>query len=370
MIYLDHAATSVPRCADAVAASARASDLGTPGRGQHSLQAAAAAAVEGARDSVARLLPTGYTIAFTAGATASISQAVFGLRPSPRVVACDPLAHNAVARAVGRLSQRGVELWLLPHDPITGRIDIGRIAGEWRDGTTLVALTHGSNVSGLVQPVAEISSVARARGARVLVDAAQTAGLLVPLPVGDADMIAFSSHKGLASLPGIGVLAVRGDVELEPLVVGGTGFDSWAREMPAELPARLEAGTPNVPGIAAIGAASVAALNVNVDWRARTKALVESIERAGLQATCAGDLPIALVRGMPRMAASELEEALDRAYGIVTRAGTHCAPTAHTLLGTGREGALRVSMGKGTTDGDLTALTTALREIRRGLEAA
>ncbi|MBX3272159.1 MAG: aminotransferase class V-fold PLP-dependent enzyme [Sandaracinaceae bacterium] len=358
MIYLDHAATGLPRLPAALAALADAAALGSPGRGHHRVAAGASAALAEARGAVAALAGGG-TVCFTSGATAALNQAILGLRPAPRAVAVDPLLHNAARRPVHAL---GVPVWTLPHDA-RGRVDVAASAREWPAEIELVVVGHASNVTGALQPVAALAELARARGARTVVDCAQTAGLGGALDVGDAELIAFSSHKALRAPAGAGALVVRGGVALEPRAYGGTGADAADPEMPAELPGRLEAGTHALPAIAALGRAARHALAEPFDPAPLAAALQRAVDRSGARVLAAGELPIVLF-AIDGVAPLEVEEILDRAFDLVVRAGLHCAPAAHAHLGTLAEGgAVRASAGAGTTTDDLAALTDVLTRL-------
>lgn len=359
MIYLDHAATGLPRHPAATAAAVEAFALGNPGRGRHHVQAAALHCVEQARRDVAALVVGGGTVVFTSGCTAALNQALLGWRPRPALVAVDPLAHNATRRP---LHAMGARTWVLPAGE-HGVVDVAAAQDSWRDGTQLVVLTHGCNVNGALQPVPQLAQLAHRRGAAVVVDAAQTAGVVVPLDVGPADAVAFSAHKGLRALPGVGALVLRGAPVLEPLLAGGTGGDAVSPGMPDALPMRLEAGTPNVVGIAAMGAAARTVDAWDVMGMARR--LCDAVERAGMKPVWGGGLPTVgcVVAGRT---GGEVEEMLDRVFGIVARGGLHCAPDAHARLGSPPEGTIRFSAGSSTTQQDLDALTAALRQLGGG----
>lgn len=353
--YFDHAATSVPRWPTAIEAAVEAASQVTPGRGMHGMQQVAMAVVERARADVHALCPTG-TVCFMSGATHALNQAILGWRPAPRRIALGPMVHNAVRRpalACGSL------LWTLPATA-QGRVDLERTAGEWPEDVDLVVISHGSNVTGILQPVAALVDLARARGAEVIVDAAQTAGYVVPLDLGDVALVAFSAHKGVAGLPGAGALVVREGVRLEPLIRGGVGHDSSAADVPDEPPARYESGTPNLPGIAAFGAAARACQD-GWDFRAASAALVSAVEAAGF-APLSGALPVVSID--PGMAPDVAEDLLDRVFDVVTRSGLHCSPSAHETLGTESSGTLRLSIGRSTTPADLETLTRALIGLR------
>lgn len=363
MIYLDHAATSLPRLAPALEAWARGASLPTPGRGLSSAAMEASGALEEARASVRALCGFGAAV-FTSGATHALNQAILGMRPRPTRVALDPLAHNAARRPCLAV---GASLWTLPHDEV-GRIDVARARREWIAGTELVVVGHGSNVTGLVQPVAALAELARAKGAKVVVDAAQTAGVLdLREALGHVSAVAFSAHKGLRGLPGAGALVVRDELELEPLFFGGTGSDALDDDMPADAPARFEAGTPNLPGALALGAAAAAFLETGpaYDVEATRAALLEAVSASGATIVGRGALPVVAFEGTA-LSPRELAEVLDRAFHIHVRAGLHCAPAAHRVLGTlARGGAVRISGGSATTSSDVLALKDALAAMAR-----
>lgn len=363
--YFDHAATGLPRAAAAIVAATNAMDVGSAQRGFHQSAMAANKIIAGARRATASLIgvtPQTHAVCFLPSTTAALNQVILGMRPRPRRIAIDPLAHNATYRPVMALAQQqGIPHWILPHTP-QGLINLGQLATAWQSDTDLVVLTHGSNVTGLVQPVDAIISMVQKAGAKVLVDAAQTVGVINTQSLAVADAVAFGGHKGLRALPGLGVLVVNRTMALEPMIYGGTGGEAAADTMPLELPQRLEAGTPNLPAIAAISTQATVAL-------AKPMVAVNELR----EAVAAGDgqvvgiakapaLPIVSFT-LPGIEPSEAADMLERCYDIQLRSGLHCAPLAHRTLGTFPNGTLRVSTGNTTTAADLDQLTQALRGI-------
>ena len=119
--------------------------------------------------------------------------------------------------------------------------------------TALVIIAHASNVTGLIQPIAQLGAVCRERGVPLLVDAAQTAGMADVSPdVLCADMVAMPGHKGLLGPQGTGLLVLGYGMNPEPLLLGGTGSMSESVRQPDMLPDRYESGTVNLPGIAGL----------------------------------------------------------------------------------------------------------------------
>ena len=379
LIYLDHAATASPKApgvAEAMLGVLRDAG-GNPGRGGHRLAVAAARAVEGAREQVAELLGADpERTLLGSGCTYWLNLVLRGLlRPGDRVLV-SALEHNAVMRPLRALQR---ELPLQVH-VLDAAADDGvptvteALAAAAAIRPALVVLTHASNVSGAVLPVARIA--AALAPTPVVVDAAQTAGSL-PLDFAALGVaaLACSGHKGLLGPPGTGVLLLAPGVSPRPLVLGGTGSRSESEEMPELLPDRLEAGTANTVGHVGLGAAcgwlrqrSVAAVHEHAE-RLRLRALAALGEIAGVRTRAAAP-------GAPSVGvfsfvvdgwdSGELAAWLDRERGLLLRAGLHCAPAAHRRLGTFPTGTLRVGLGPLSQPSDVDALAEAVRAATAG----
>ncbi|MGE0712879.1 MAG: aminotransferase class V-fold PLP-dependent enzyme [Planctomycetota bacterium] len=377
MHYFDHAATSFPKAPGVAAEAARFldEDAGNAGRGGHALAQRAADALERARLALARLLGVADAsrIALQSGTTAALNVALRGLLvPGDRVL-LGPEAHNSVLRPLAVLArERGVVREEVAADEVL-RWDLADLEARLRAGpAALVVVSHGSNVTGAVQDLPAISSLCRAAGARLLVDAAQTVGAL-PLDLGETpvDLLAFSGHKGLLGPTGTGGLYVAPGHELEPQVVGGTGSRSEDEEPPRELPGALEAGTPNAFAFAALGAAlrwieqqTPAALHArSAALGARLRAGVRALPGVTLHAA-EGEHDLAVISFVVAgWEPQELALALDAAAGICVRAGLHCAPRAHRRLGTLPRGTVRASLGPGLGEEDVEVFLATLREL-------
>jgi selenocysteine lyase/cysteine desulfurase len=270
---------------------------------------------------------------------------------------------------------RGVEVVVVEAADPSGVPTPEEIAARVAEApTALVVLTHASNVSGAVLPVAETARAVAP--VPVLVDAAQTAGTL---PINFADLgaaaLVCSGHKGLLGPPGIGVLLLAPDFEVEPLLRGGTGSRSESEEMPEFLPDRLEAGTVNGAGAAGLGAACA--------WLGRRT--VEAVTEhehglVGLLATGLGTITGVRLHGWTESAPhtgilsftldgvdnGELAAWLDRKHGVCLRAGLHCAPAAHRRLGTFPNGTVRAGVGPFNTEKDVDSLVRAIRDAAGG----
>ncbi len=379
LIYLDHGATAFPKAPGVAEAMVRflEREAGNPGRGGHRLTVAASRAIEAAREEVAGLLGADPERTLLGpGATFWINTVLAArLAPGSRVVT-SALEHNAVMRPLRRLeAERGVEVAVVQAGDENGVPTAAEVAARTAEGpTALVVLTHASNVSGAVLPVAE--TAAAVAPVPVLVDAAQTVGgLKVDFQSLGVAALACSGHKGLLGPPGTGVLLLAPGFEVEPLVRGGTGSRSESEEMPERLPDRLEAGTPNGVGAAGLGAACRWLSEEGVEAAGeRRQVLVRRLadglrEAPGVRlhgwrdgAPHTGILSFTL-EGAD---CGELAARLDREHGICVRAGLHCAPAAHRRLGTFPEGTVRVGIGPFNTDRDVDALLKAVADLDAG----
>lgn len=375
--YLDHAASSWPKPPEVVEAVTEAVALygGNPGRGAYRLAMAASRLIFEARADLARLLgvPDPRDLILNSGATAGTNLMLKGLLgPGDRVVTTS-MEHNAVSRPLGVLAAGGVDVVVVRAEP-DGTVDADAIESAVRGGPTrAVVCTHASNLTGSVQPIGDIADIAHDAGALMLVDGAQAAGHLpVDVVALGADAYAVSGHKGLLGPQGVGALYIAPHLEVSELIQGGTGSGHAQPAIhPEERPERYEAGTPNTPGIAGLGAAARVVAERGETQRAEEARLLRKLHEGVLG--IGGFRALGPEPGVPkvpvlavtheRIGADQLAFALDRRYGIATRAGLHCSPWAHDTLGTSEGGALRFGIGWGNTDEHIDAALGALGEL-------
>lgn len=379
VVYLDNAATSWPKPPQVAQAMGDFLEHsgGNPGRSGHRLSIAAGLVVLEAREAVAAMVRVDdpFRVIFTLNATHALNLALFGLLgPGDRVVTTS-MEHNSVMRPLRELEQRGVVVSVVPCDH-QGVMQLDAWEKELARGATLACATHASNVTGTIQPVAEMGLLAHEAGALFLVDGAQTAGA-VPLDLQAAhiDLLAFTGHKALLGPPGTGGLVLGPELppeRLRPLVRGGTGSRSEREEHPNMLPDRFEAGTPNGVGLAGLRAA--------IDFLSAQS--IESIRRA--EVSLGQDLwdGLAAIHGVhlygpaaaeqrtstfslriDGMRVDEVGLRLDEDFDILTRVGLHCAPAAHRTLGTFPEGTVRLATGVFTTQEDVRRVISAVSEV-------
>lgn len=389
-LYFDHAATSYPKPACVAAAMAKflEQDAGNPGRGDHQLARRAADVVSNARRRLAALIgaPHPDRIVLTYGCTDALNIAIKGvLEIAGGHVVTTVLEHNSVLRPLRALERAGTISLSMVEPSADGVVDPDAIRQAVRADTRLVAVSHMSNVCGARQDLTAIGAIVRAAGALFLVDAAQSGGgEEIDVQASSIDLLALAGHKSLLGPSGTGALYVgprcipdhhgRDGESLSKLFRPwreGGGGNSYDDAQPNALPGYLEAGTPNVVGLAGLSAALD---SLTAENRASRRLQLQQVGQALWQGL--SDLSsVRLIAAQPGRSVycltldevdpHEVAALLDQRYGVAVRAGLHCAPEFHRWAGTGRAGALRISAGPENTLADVAKLVEALDEISR-----
>jgi cysteine desulfurase/selenocysteine lyase len=381
MIYLDHAATSFPKPPQVLRAMndflERAG--GNPGRSGHRLSIDAGRIVYDAREAIAELFNARdpLRVIFTLNATHAINLALHGMvRAGDRIVTTS-MEHNAVMRPLRAMERHGVRVIVVPCNG-DGSLDMNAMQNAITPSTRLVVINHASNIVGTILPIAEIAKIAHGVGALVLVDTAQTAGV-VPIDVQamGIDLLAFTGHKSLQGPPGTGGLVIGENVDaaqIEPLMRGGTGSRSEFEEQPDELPDKFESGTPNGVGIAGLGAGVRFILERGIEAiRAHeielTRMLIEGLQNIPsvvVHGTRNAEKSTAVVSfTVEKRQVSEIGLRLEEECDVLCRVGLHCAPAAHRTIGTFPKGTVRFAPGIFTTHDDIGMALAAVEKIVR-----
>lgn len=379
VIYLNNAATSWPKPDRVVEKLVWAVTelLATPGRGSAGVRSERV--LFEARETVAHFIGAGDSsrIIFTCNATAALNLAILGLLTPGDHVVTTSMDHNSVARPLARMEDKqGVSVTRVEADR-EGIVAPTSVLDAVRPETALVILTHASNVTGTIQPVEKISRGLRSGGddrPRLLVDAAQTAGVLpIDVQASGIDMLAVPGHKALYGLSGTGFLYVAPDLVLDPIFEGGTGGQSTLRRQPELLPERYESGTPNIPGIVALGEAVSFIREKGLEEIRRHETALFDLLAGGLVeipgvtlfGPCDPRLQVAVVSFcLEGMDPAEVGGFLEETMGIQVRVGLHCSPLSHRTIGSFPEGTVRVSPGLFNTEDDVLALVDGVRKIQ------
>ena len=376
-IYLDNAATSFPKPEGVSNAMKRYIDQvgATINRSVYGSAQDAGLVTLQLRERLKKLFhfpePVTHVI-LTPGATWGLNMAIKGfLKPGDHCIV-SAMEHNAVMRPL--LQLQGVEYDRIPCSR-EGLMNPADIEALIRPNTRLLVMAHGSNVCGSVQDAKAVGEICARHGIAFVLDAAQTAGHYpVDFEEFQLSALCVPGHKGLLGPTGIGALLMTDAFAkaLDPIVAGGTGSASDSEYLPAYLPDRFESGTPNLPGIYGWEAALrfVEATGVEA-LRSHEMMLckrfldgLESIPGAALCGTKdlkrrVGVISVDFLHKDNAEAAFELE--MD--YGILTRCGLHCAPSAHKTLDTFPRGTVRFSLGFASTESDVDAALAAICKV-------
>ena len=375
-IYLDNAATSFPKPPRVYEHLRDALEKygGCPGRGSYEMARRSGEIVDQTRAVLAELFGVAEPerIVFTLNATDALNLAIKGVLRQGDHVVTTVMEHNSVSRPLHGLERDGVITVTRVAASREGMIDPQDIRRAIGHRTRLVAIQHASNVTGSLQPIADIGRIVRAADRLLLVDAAQTAGAY-PIHVHEMhiDLLAFPGHKGLMGPPGTGGLYVGSRATVKPLREGGTGGLSELPYQPEEFPMRLEAGSPNTLGIALLGESVRFILQYGVAWIREqdmqiTQRLLDGL-RAEERCTIYGPLDlehrVAVVAiNIQGWAPEAVGEFWHRAFGIAVRTGLQCAPGVHRTIGTFPSGTVRISPGYFTTDDEIDCCLQAVAE--------
>lgn len=379
-IYLDNAATSWPKpnsVYDAV--NDYQSRLGAAvGRGGYAEADEVGRMVEETREAIASLLgaENASRVVFTFNGTDSLNLAIHGVLNHGDHVITTVAEHNSVLRPLRRLENtKLIEVTRIGCD-LAGVVDPGEIESAIRPDTKLIIVTHASNVTGTIQPVAQIGRIARENQILFLVDAAQTLGHM-PVSVAEigADLLAAPGHKGLLGPLGTGILYLRPGVEKFVACVrqGGTGSSSSSEQQPDSLPEKYESGNQNASGIIGLGAGveyikERGIQNIRDHALQLTRHLLAGLSQVpGVNIIGPGEpdsqTGVVSINFQDRDSPTVAQQLEDQ-FRIQVRAGFQCAALMHRALDTLRSrGTIRFSVGPLNTQQDISSAVSALTMI-------
>lgn len=381
LVYLDNGATAQkPRkVIDKLSESAENYNANVH-RGIHSLGDRVTTELEDAREKVRAFIGAiePEEIIFTSGTTMSINLVANAwgrkfLQPGDEIL-INEMEHHANFVPWQQIArERGAVLRFIPLTP-DGRLDLSALDENLTDRTKLVAVTALSNVLGTINPIGEIAAKARARGALILVDGAQSVPHLVTsVNAPEIDFLAFSGHK-LYGPTGIGVLYGRRAVleEMNPFLYGGNMIRRVRKESTdfAEIPAKFEAGTlpiaeaiglgAAIDYVQSLGLAAIGAYEHELTQLAyRQLSQIKGLSIVGPDVAHRGSLISFTVEGVHP---HDMAELLDR-RGVAVRAGHHCTMPLHEWLKV--SATTRAGFAFYNTAGEIDALCEAIEYARQ-----
>lgn len=317
-------------------------------------------------------------VVFTKNVTESLNFIIKGLLKPGDHVLVSSMEHNAVMRPLTQLSELGVTFDRIPCQE-DGSMNTAVIMPLIRPNTKAIIMLHSSNVCGTLLPIKEVGKLCSNHKLLFILDSAQTAGVFdIDMSDMNIDALCFTGHKSLLGPQGIGGFIIKNHMinKLTPLISGGTGSISHTEFVPDFMPDRFEAGTPNIPGIVGLNAAlkwlkNKGIASIRQHEMDLTKHMLEELillENATDKIKLVGRRDITSRAGVISITAandelSDLSYKLEQEYGILTRVGLHCAPSAHKTLNTFPTGTIRFSFGVSNTHDEVDIAINALKTL-------
>ncbi|MCL2370296.1 MAG: aminotransferase class V-fold PLP-dependent enzyme [Firmicutes bacterium] len=375
MTYFDNGATTFYKPPEVIGAVTTALTRlsANAGRAGHALSMRCGTLVVRARERAAEFFgcPNPDRVVFCYNCTDALNIAIQGyLTNKGGHIVTTALEHNSVLRPLHELERRRIISLTVLQPDHTGRITATAVASALKATTTLVAVTHISNVTGAINPVSQIGEVTSRYNIPLLVDAAQSAGYIpIDMRENNIDFLAIAPHKGVHAPQGVGVLLIGNRHNITATRYGGTGSSSRSLYQPADYPESLESGTLPLPAVAGF----LAGLNYTAKHQASHSAHLANLGHrldnhlSQLKNIIRYNPPNSLgsifTLNIGNYYSGEVSDILSEQYNICVRGGLHCAPLAHTYLGTLERGAVRISLGVDNTADDVDYLANALKEI-------
>ncbi len=379
IIYLDNAATTYYKPEEVIESVVYGlRHMGNNGRGVNEAAISTARIIFDAREKISVFFngENSQCISFALNATEALNTSIKGLLTERDHVITTEVEHNSVLRPLYELREKGLEITFLKKEEVF-KFNNEDMKKYLRNNTKAFICTHASNLTGDILDVENIGKFCRENSLYFILDVSQSAGI-IPVDVKklNVDILCFTGHKGLMGPQGTGGIYVREGIEVNPLKTGGSGMETYNEKHPQHMPERLEAGTLNGHGIIGLkagieyinktgirnihekenklmwkfyeGIKDIKGIKIYGNFFENERKIVRTpIVTLNLADTDSGDLC----------------DILNSDYGIVTRAGGHCAPLMHKSLGTEEQGAVRFSFSYFNTEEEVETAIKALKEI-------
>ncbi len=371
MIYFDNAATTKNKPDEVFeAVNYYLKEVGvSPGRGSYSLGIEASRMLYKSRTAVGKYfgLSSPEKVIFTKNSTEAINLLFKGLLKSGDHAVISCYEHNAVLRPLHDLKQKGViDYSVISRDDL--QLDAETIFRKYaKSNTKLFAITLASNLTGRLIFREEWMRYFHEKGITTFVDSSQGAGkYTINMASSKIGFLAFTGHKDLYGIPGIGGLCCESDERFSPLIQGGTGIHGENFVNPDVFPEGFEAGTLNMPAIWALKT-GIEYITANADEiRETEKNLMDYLLQGlasinGIKIYDEGCVRVSTCCFTLDDLPSDKAISLLDSNGICARGGIHCAILAHEAIGTVKTGAVRISLNYKNTKAEIDQLLNVLR---------
>ncbi|HAE43751.1 MAG TPA: cysteine desulfurase [Clostridiales bacterium] len=376
-VYLDNGATSFPKAPGVVESmSDYMLNVGSNvNRGAYNSSYKAENTVFETRELICQLFSFDKpeNVVFTKNITESLNVLIKGLLQDHDHVIVSSMEHNAVMRPLNALGNK-IEYSKVKCSKL-GDLDIQDFLNAIQSNTKAVVMTHASNVCGTILDLEAVGRICREKGIFFIIDSAQTAGFLdIDFNGLNADAIGFTGHKSLLGPQGIGGFVINDKLAniMDTFIEGGTGSLSDSEYQPNYMPDKFESGTLNIPGIFGLNASLKYVLNEGLESIREKELLLldrfmqgiydmNGVEIIGKKSYIGrtGIVSLDFVNQDNGLISHEL----DKAYGIMTRCGMHCAPSAHQTLGTFPRGTVRFGLSHFNTLDEIDYTISSIKKI-------
>lgn len=375
MIYFDNAATTLkPQCViDTV--SFALSSLSNANRGVNSSSMHANREIYKTRSKIDKMFNVGNParVIFTSGATQSLNMAILGILKKGDHVITTNLEHNSVLRPLYHMQKKGVNLSIINCDS-NYTISVENILPHLTVNTKMLVMTHASNVVASIVDVEPIGRFCAEHGIIFVVDASQTAGIIpIDMQKLNINVLCFSAHKSLLAPQGLGILALSENINIQPILFGGTGTHTFDKTMDIGLPECLEAGTQNGHAIAGLSTALdfITQNGITTLYNKASKlAKYFEEELSKIPDTTIYtnqnifSTPVVTFNNK-NQSATNISYTLSEKHQIITRAGGLCAPLIHNMLKTTQDGVIRFSFSYNNNLDEVDFALNALKNLEK-----
>lgn len=371
MIYFDNAATTKYKPDEVIEAlNYYLRYIGvSPGRGSYSLGIEASRMLYKSRTTLGKYfgMTSPEQVVFTKNSTEAINLLFNGLLDKGDHVIISCYEHNAVLRPLHDLKQKGIiDYSVICRDDL--ELNAEGIYEKYAKGNTrMLALTLASNLTGRIVYKEEWMQYFHDKGIVTFIDSSQGAGkITINMKDVSVDFLAFTGHKDLYGIPGVGGLCCESKAHLRPLIQGGTGIHGENYVNPDVLPEGYEAGTLNMPAIWALKT-GIEYVDSHEDEIGRKEKdlmayLIQGLSGIdGIQVYDADKKRVSTCCFTIDDLSSDKVISLLDSKGICARGGIHCAILAHEAIGTVETGAVRISLNYRNSKAEIDQLLDILR---------
>ena len=352
MIYFDNAASSFYKPSQAVdkAMFAIKQLSVNAGRSGHGLSIDAEMLIYKTRANLSKTFNNRHIerVIFTSNCSEALNFAIQGIRANGTEIVTTVTEHNSVFRPLYHMQKLGYKLNIATFSK-TNRISVDDIMPLVNKNTAYVVLNGASNVTGHKNDYEAIGLELHKLHIPLIVDGAQIGGHMpIDMDKCKISCLCLAGHKGLMSVQGVGVMLFSEDIEIDPILFGGSGNEAF-EPVPSVYPEKLEVGTHNLPAIISLNEGLNAANNFYSASAqtlfAYTNILIEGLEKINGVTVYSKANPFGIVAfEIKNYPSIELAESYYENYQICVRGGFHCAPLIHKALGTDNFGLVRASL--------------------------